>query len=68
MSVIYMGTFMTLSILPFFNIINVINCKIGIDPLGSCWFHIGEKPPCLVQISAGKSSVWARDKNGKEFL
>lgn len=32
--------------------------------VGDRWFHISERPPHLYQVSAGKTSVWAREKNG----
>lgn len=32
---------------------------------GNQWFHISERPPHLFQISAGGTSVWAREKTGK---
>lgn len=36
--------------------------------IGDRWFHISERPPHLYQISAGKTSVWAREKDGKIWL
>lgn len=32
--------------------------------IGSRWFHISERPPHLYQVSAGKTSVWTREKDG----
>ena len=32
--------------------------------VGDRWFHISERPPHLYQVSAGKTAVWAREKDG----